>query len=203
MRQWGTARFGVSACALTRHSTAYSHPHNSIMTKQTCCITLSRGKKCKTCKTAHERERKALYRQKQYDLIKETRSVAAQKRSIYQNVLCIDCIDKKRKKYCEKCKVSYKKAVDIKYLSNKRKKLCVENQTISENKAINGTGSQFNQSDCHANEGSGVIINGANGGPDSSGVNIVTVGSGSLGFNKNESKYAHSLCKACKNQNSR
>ena len=103
-----------------------------------------------------ERE-KALYRQKKYDLIKKTRSFAAPKKSVYHDSLCKGCMYKSRNEYCINCKGSYKKASARKYWCNKRKKLCVENRTISENKAINGTGSQFNQSDCHANEGLAVI----------------------------------------------
>ena len=129
------------------------------MTKQTCCIVLPKGKKCRPCWTAYNTERQAVLRKKKSDLIKKTRSVVAQKRSIYYDDLCKKCRELNRGYHCHDCKVNYKKAAARKYWRNKSKKLCVENRTISENKAINGTGSLFNQSDCHANEGSGVKTN--------------------------------------------
>ena len=115
----------------------------AFMASERCCSALSRGKKCKPCFKAHERERKALYRQKKYDLIKKTQSFAAPKKSIYHDSLCKGCMYKSHNEYCRNCKVNYKKAAARKYWCNKRKKLFVENRTISENKAINGTVSQL------------------------------------------------------------
>ena len=116
----------------------------------TCCIQLSRRKKCLTCRRAHDRKRQALRREKLKPQIKATRSNVAKKRSIYAHVLCDLCKDKSTTKYCNECIPKYK---HMTYINRKRKSCAVENKENSVNKAIIGTNTQSG-SDIGGNIGS-------------------------------------------------
>ena len=128
---------------LASPGTGITQPLLTMGTPQgTCCIQLSRRKKCLTCRRSHDSERQALRREKLKPQIKATRSNVAKKRSIYAHVLCDLCKDKSTTKYCNECIPKYKQMSYIKSSCEKRRKLALENQPGSVNKAIINTNSQ-------------------------------------------------------------
>ena len=74
--------------------------------------------------------------------IKATRSNVAKNRSMYTHVLSDLCKDKSTTNYCNECNSKYKQMSYIKTSCEKRRKLALENQPGSVNKAINNSNSQ-------------------------------------------------------------
>ena len=91
---------------------------------------LSVRKKCKNCRSEYERLRKQVQRKRKYDEIKDTRSVAARKRSKHCELFCPDCKDKSKKQLCDKCRNKYNRVTTANsYKAKKTVKLTQPTET--------------------------------------------------------------------------
>ena len=169
------------------------------------CSQVVIRKQCKSCINDYKARNKRLNKTEKDSKVIETRAVNSRKRSIYSDILCSNCKDKKSKEFCEKCRVNYSCAKSNKSYNAKKLKSVPENrqtvqsvfvgENINQSNQPNQTNSthlaQSNQPnptnqthpDCG---GSG---NGNNGGSEIGGSN-----------GKKRSIYADLLCTICQNK---
>ena len=114
-------------------------PHSEL------CSQVSIRKQCKSCINNYKSRNARLKKIENASKVIETRGFNSRKRSIYSDILCINCKDKKPKEFCTKCKVNYIRAKTKKnYYANKHKSV-PENRPTSQSVFVKENINQNNQ----------------------------------------------------------
>ena len=144
-----------------------------------CCVLKKFKLKCSDCKRIYNLNNVKKHRERKNEKIIKTRSVISKKRSLYHDILCIDCNSKGFKDYCHDCV--------IKYNAERWKKRSIKKPKLSNEINLDQV-QQTNQINSNKQ-----IINGNK---------IVSISNKCVdSYSKNNrSKYADLFCRACQNK---
>ena len=96
------------------------------------CSQVAIRKQCKSCSNNYKSRNARLKKIENASKVIETRGFNSRKRSIYSDILCSNCKDKKPKEFCKKCKVNYICAKSKKNYYAKKDKSVPENRQTSQ-----------------------------------------------------------------------
>lgn len=153
------------------------------VTSPDCCTELSVRTKCKDCKKIYFRDKVRNQRERDKEKVIKTRSVICKKRSLYYDILCMDCKDKTYKDFCSECVTKYHTESNKKSCSIKKQKILNEFDLVKQKQTDQPNTIQQIRPDC----------GGINANVTVSLSNEIAVSYGG----RKKSKYADLLCSAC------
>ena len=154
-----------------------------------CCTGKPVLKKCIDCYNKYFRDYMRDVRKKEKEKVIKTRSVILKKRSLYYDILCLQCKDKTFKDFCSDCVLKYNNEKSKKRYRSKKQKL--SNKVDLDHQTSNNHLNSIKQiiPDCSViKENSPLIINNES--------DVISV-------NKKVSIYAHLLCNDCQTKSTR